>query len=80
MIIVHQQVNHNNGICYENGRLYLCLWGSNEVGDPHFLFHFLMSYDHHYTISKKEKIHRGAPTCSYVLKAKGYIFQTYFRS
>ena len=40
---------------YENGRLYLGLWRPNEVDDPHFLFHFLMSYDHHYTISKKEK-------------------------
>ena len=52
---MHQQVNHNNGICTKTAVCNLGLWRPNEVDDPHFLFRFLMSYDHHYTISKKEK-------------------------
>ena len=51
-IIVHEQVNHNIGICTKTA-VSTDIWRPNEVDDPHFLFRFLMSYDHHYTTSKK---------------------------
>ena len=42
------------GKMYVKGRLYWGLWRLNEADDPHFLFHFLMSYDHPYKISENK--------------------------
>ena len=68
---------------YKNDRLYSGLWRPNEVDDQHFLFRFLMSYDHHYTISRGaympvRPLNGNLSTC-YTIKYLSYYLQTYHR-